>query len=165
MLYFNKFSIYFLLDIHFHSIFNRVDIIIIFLWVYSLIFQNIDNSTAIPMTKEITNDTKRNSEITYGIDDIPPWYLCLFMALQVSYIKYVYFTLCFCTYFSCCTYFSPKMNDLRYTILSTSCEWKRSKCSKKKRTEIIVLSMKQSYISWFHTSKLALLLRDVYFTS
>ncbi|KYN14148.1 Solute carrier family 23 member 2, partial [Trachymyrmex cornetzi] len=47
-----------------------------------LIFQNRDNSTVIPITKEATNDTNRNPEITYGIDDVPPWYLCLFMALQ-----------------------------------------------------------------------------------
>ncbi|XP_018370711.1 PREDICTED: solute carrier family 23 member 1 isoform X1 [Trachymyrmex cornetzi] len=43
---------------------------------------NRDNSTVIPITKEATNDTNRNPEITYGIDDVPPWYLCLFMALQ-----------------------------------------------------------------------------------
>lgn len=41
---------------------------------------NIDNSTAVP--KETTSDSNRNPEITYGIDDAPPWYLCLFMALQ-----------------------------------------------------------------------------------
>ncbi|EGI70181.1 hypothetical protein G5I_00939 [Acromyrmex echinatior] len=44
---------------------------------------NRDNSTAIPITKEAINDTNRNSELTYGIDDAPPWYLCLFMALQL----------------------------------------------------------------------------------
>lgn len=27
---------------------------------------------------------EKKSGITYGIDDIPPWYLCIFMALQVS---------------------------------------------------------------------------------
>ncbi|XP_011632573.1 solute carrier family 23 member 1 [Pogonomyrmex barbatus] len=43
---------------------------------------NTDNLTAAPISKETTNDTNRNPEITYGIDDIPPWYLCLFMALQ-----------------------------------------------------------------------------------
>ncbi|XP_011867071.1 PREDICTED: solute carrier family 23 member 2 [Vollenhovia emeryi] len=43
---------------------------------------NTDNSTAIPMTRKTTNNTNRNPEITYGIDDVPPWYLCLFMALQ-----------------------------------------------------------------------------------
>ncbi|XP_018056966.1 PREDICTED: solute carrier family 23 member 1 [Atta colombica] len=42
---------------------------------------NRNNSTVIPVTKEATN-TNRNPEITYGIDDAPPWYLCLFMALQ-----------------------------------------------------------------------------------
>jgi hypothetical protein len=26
---------------------------------------------------------RRKADITYGIDDIPPWYLCIFMALQV----------------------------------------------------------------------------------
>ena len=30
----------------------------------------------------------RNSELSYGIDDSPPWYLCLFMALQVNKYKY-----------------------------------------------------------------------------
>ncbi|XP_024879183.1 solute carrier family 23 member 1-like isoform X1 [Temnothorax curvispinosus] len=43
---------------------------------------NTDNSTAVPIPKETADDTNRNPEITYGIDDVPPWYLCLFMALQ-----------------------------------------------------------------------------------
>ncbi|XP_012220242.1 solute carrier family 23 member 1 isoform X2 [Linepithema humile] len=43
---------------------------------------NIENLTDIPISKKTTNDTNRNPEITYGIDDVPPWYLCLFMALQ-----------------------------------------------------------------------------------
>ncbi|XP_077285299.1 solute carrier family 23 member 2 isoform X2 [Arctopsyche grandis] len=30
----------------------------------------------------IPQKTDRKSDITYGIDDVPPWYLCLFMALQ-----------------------------------------------------------------------------------
>ncbi|XP_028046931.1 solute carrier family 23 member 1 isoform X2 [Monomorium pharaonis] len=42
----------------------------------------LKNLTAIPMAEETTNDRNRNSELTYGIDDAPPWYLCLFMALQ-----------------------------------------------------------------------------------
>ncbi|XP_011708207.1 PREDICTED: solute carrier family 23 member 2 [Wasmannia auropunctata] len=41
---------------------------------------NIDDSTAVP--KKTISDSNRNPEITYGIDDAPPWYLCLFMALQ-----------------------------------------------------------------------------------
>ncbi|KAL6264895.1 hypothetical protein P5V15_004990 [Pogonomyrmex californicus] len=45
-------------------------------------FELVNNLTAAPIPKETTNDTNRNPEITYGIDDIPPWYLCLFMALQ-----------------------------------------------------------------------------------
>lgn len=28
-------------------------------------------------------DVPREGIVTYGIDDIPPWYLCIFMALQV----------------------------------------------------------------------------------
>jgi hypothetical protein len=30
---------------------------------------------------------KRKADITYGIDDIPPWYLCIFMALQVRCLR------------------------------------------------------------------------------
>lgn len=29
-------------------------------------------------------DAERKGNVTYGIDDIPSWYLCIFMALQVS---------------------------------------------------------------------------------
>lgn len=31
-------------------------------------------------------DGERKGNVTYGIDDIPPWYLCIFMALQVRVI-------------------------------------------------------------------------------
>lgn len=30
-------------------------------------------------------DSKKNKEILYGIDDIPPWYLSIPMAFQVFY--------------------------------------------------------------------------------
>ncbi|XP_015595433.1 solute carrier family 23 member 2 isoform X1 [Cephus cinctus] len=32
--------------------------------------------------QESKEKSNRKTDITYGIDDIPPWYLCLFMALQ-----------------------------------------------------------------------------------
>ncbi|XP_022128799.2 solute carrier family 23 member 2 [Pieris rapae] len=31
---------------------------------------------------DISDDEQRKGNVTYGIDDIPPWYLCIFMALQ-----------------------------------------------------------------------------------
>lgn len=30
-------------------------------------------------------EDKYKADITYGIDDAPSWYLCIFMALQVSW--------------------------------------------------------------------------------
>ncbi|KAK0160844.1 hypothetical protein PV328_008210 [Microctonus aethiopoides] len=30
----------------------------------------------------VEKNQNKNTELTYGIDDVPPWYLCLFMALQ-----------------------------------------------------------------------------------
>lgn len=42
---------------------------------------NIENSTAASTGNE-KSEGKRRVDITYGIDDVPPWYLCLFMALQ-----------------------------------------------------------------------------------
>lgn len=42
---------------------------------------DLENST-IPNTEEITISKNRGADITYGIDDVPPWYLCFFMALQ-----------------------------------------------------------------------------------
>ncbi|KOX68501.1 Solute carrier family 23 member 1 [Melipona quadrifasciata] len=41
---------------------------------------NIENFT--PSDTKSRPENKRNTNLTYGIDDIPPWYLCLFMALQ-----------------------------------------------------------------------------------
>ncbi|XP_043469540.1 solute carrier family 23 member 1 [Leptopilina heterotoma] len=42
---------------------------------------NTSTSTSAPQRNENISKN-RNPDITYGIDDIPPWYLCLFMALQ-----------------------------------------------------------------------------------
>lgn len=42
---------------------------------------NTSTSTSAPQKNENISKN-RNPDITYGIDDIPPWYLCLFMALQ-----------------------------------------------------------------------------------
>ncbi|XP_015431505.1 PREDICTED: solute carrier family 23 member 1 [Dufourea novaeangliae] len=41
----------------------------------------IENSSFSSQEKKI-DDGKRETNLTYGIDDVPPWYLCLFMALQ-----------------------------------------------------------------------------------
>ncbi|KAF3422127.1 hypothetical protein E2986_11275 [Frieseomelitta varia] len=40
---------------------------------------NIENFTPLDTSRP---ENERNTNLTYGIDDIPPWYLCLFMALQ-----------------------------------------------------------------------------------
>lgn len=42
---------------------------------------NLENSTAVSVEEDKTTKN-RAADITYGIDDVPPWYLCLFMALQ-----------------------------------------------------------------------------------
>lgn len=42
---------------------------------------NIENSTLPPSDKK-NSGGKRNTNLTYGIDDVPPWYLCFFMAIQ-----------------------------------------------------------------------------------
>ncbi|XP_069697558.1 solute carrier family 23 member 2-like isoform X2 [Periplaneta americana] len=39
------------------------------------------NGVSSPTRVEL-EEKKRDVDITYGIDDIPPWYLCIFMALQ-----------------------------------------------------------------------------------
>ncbi|XP_032682024.1 solute carrier family 23 member 1 [Odontomachus brunneus] len=43
---------------------------------------NTDNPTLTSTPQEAVDDASKNSGLTYGIDDVPPWYLCLFMALQ-----------------------------------------------------------------------------------
>ncbi|KOC70911.1 Solute carrier family 23 member 1, partial [Habropoda laboriosa] len=42
---------------------------------------NVENATFTPPDTK-TPGGHRNTDLTYGIDDVPPWYLCLFMALQ-----------------------------------------------------------------------------------
>lgn len=46
-------------------------------------FQSMENSTFALEDTKTNSNSNRNANITYGIDDVPPWYLCLFMALQV----------------------------------------------------------------------------------
>lgn len=44
---------------------------------------NVENSITLGPSQQEEKPTKnRAADITYGIDDVPPWYLCLFMALQ-----------------------------------------------------------------------------------
>ncbi|XP_033331229.2 solute carrier family 23 member 1 [Megalopta genalis] len=42
---------------------------------------NLDSSNCSPESTKV-DDNKKGVKLTYGIDDVPPWYLCLFMALQ-----------------------------------------------------------------------------------
>ena len=41
---------------------------------------NVENSNF--TSKTTKSGGNRETNLTYGIDDVPPWYLCLFMALQ-----------------------------------------------------------------------------------
>ena len=43
---------------------------------------SMENSTLALEDTKVNSNSNRSANITYGIDDIPPWYLCLFMALQ-----------------------------------------------------------------------------------
>lgn len=43
-------------------------------------------------SNEMEKDEKRDSGIYYGIDDIPPWYLCIPMAFQVNCEMYLRFS-------------------------------------------------------------------------
>lgn len=40
----------------------------------------------IPDKQNDDEDANRKGNVTYGIDDVPPWYLCIFMALQVRHV-------------------------------------------------------------------------------
>ncbi|KAJ8681354.1 hypothetical protein QAD02_017141 [Eretmocerus hayati] len=44
--------------------------------------ENPYNDRANNNNQESKEKANRNPDLTYGIDDVPPWYLCLFMALQ-----------------------------------------------------------------------------------
>lgn len=43
-----------------------------------------DADEAPPAEQTAAGGAARGGTVTYGIDDTPPWYLCIFMALQVN---------------------------------------------------------------------------------
>jgi hypothetical protein len=45
--------------------------------------EDVDSKEELGVSSSCQEAKKREADITYGIDDIPPWYLCIFMALQV----------------------------------------------------------------------------------
>lgn len=47
------------------------------------------NNSTLPIDTEIPSKAEKKSDITYGIDDNPPWYLCLFLAIQVIFLNII----------------------------------------------------------------------------
>jgi nucleobase transporter 1/2 len=45
--------------------------------------EDIDQNIGLSSPDSSQQGKRKEADITYGIDDIPPWYLCIFMALQV----------------------------------------------------------------------------------
>jgi hypothetical protein len=49
--------------------------------------EDVEPKTEIGIVRSSEEKKKTQADITYGIDDIPPWYLCIFMALQVRCLR------------------------------------------------------------------------------
>jgi hypothetical protein len=44
---------------------------------------NLENGNTTILKSEEEEEPQTQSDVKYGIDDVPPWYLCILMGLQV----------------------------------------------------------------------------------
>lgn len=49
--------------------------------------EDVEPKNGLGTPRSCQETKRRKADITYGIDDIPPWYLCIFMALQVRWLR------------------------------------------------------------------------------
>lgn len=52
--------------------------------IFCNVIQNCFTKRRKSITESIETETDPDNAILYGLDDVPPWYLSIFMALQVS---------------------------------------------------------------------------------